>query len=66
MALVALGANYNDPIIEIYLAEITVGAVVAAVFEEAVTAKGVSMVATTDDKGVYWPSTAFVRVLQRV
>ena len=34
--------------------------------QEAVTAKGVSMVATTDDKEVYWPSTAFVRVLQRV
>ena len=32
--------------------------------EEAVTAEGATMVAITDDKEVYWPSTAFVRVLQ--
>ena len=34
--------------------------------EEAVTAEGATMVAITDDKEVYWPSTAFVRVLQRL
>jgi len=32
--------------------------------EGAVTAEGATMVAITDDKEVYWPSTAFVRVLQ--
>ena len=34
--------------------------------EEAVTVKEATMVATTDGKEVYWPSTAFVRVLQRL